>query len=598
MGVYSLGPEDTPRRRSVKEDGTVCGGYTPCHSTGDYADRFSLPVHVTDSWGFAILTYEAFNGSISSTDQLTTPKKIPNNMAAAYKRLISANPKTRLSVAHFLEQGARSGAFFDTPLIHISEFVDNMGVKERSEREEFIDELERAGNEFPEDFFKVKILPELLKSVEFGDGGPKVFEAVLRIGKKLTEEEWEASITPAVIRLFALPDRATRVFLLEHLPDMIDHLSKKIVSEKIFPQLLSGFSDVAPIVREQTVKAVVIIAPKLTDRILNGDLLRHLARTQNDQEAGIRTNTTICLGRIAQYLGKNTRQKVLVAAFTRSLRDPFVHARNAALLALSATSDIFDETDCASRVVPAISPSLVDKDKSVRTQAVKTLDLYLARIRTLTAPYPDHEAAPDSGVAAVISNVVPAEAAGGWAGWALSSFSKTLATTAVEGDLRAKTPVPPVSQSAPVTVSSTPVPKPAHVTAAKQEVPGGFLDDDDDDMQGWDDPDEEDDAPETFFDAPQRAPIKVTDAVPGGKVSSFGPKPFTLHPKKPAVKKKELDFESMAGTVRKPIAPVRGKSAPQVTKKTVPVVKKQEKKDEGWGLAEDEDEDWGDGWGV
>jgi len=54
---------------------------------------------------------------------------------------------------------------------------------------------------------------------------------------------------------------------------------------------------------------------------------------------------------------------VLIAAFTRSLRDPFVHARNAALQALAATSDLFPEEDCASKLLPGICPSLVDKEK-------------------------------------------------------------------------------------------------------------------------------------------------------------------------------------------------------------------------------------------
>lgn len=58
-----------------------------------------------------------------------------------------------------------------------------------------------------------------------------------------------------------------------------------------------------------------------------------------------------------------SRTKVLVAAFSRSLRDPFVHARNAALLALSATADLFTEDDCATKLLPAICPSLVDKEK-------------------------------------------------------------------------------------------------------------------------------------------------------------------------------------------------------------------------------------------
>jgi SCY1-like protein 1 len=70
---------------------------------------------------------------------------------------------------------------------------------------------------------------------------------------------------------------------------------------------VTGFSDMAPIVREQTVKAVLTVVPKLTDRIINGELLRHLAKTANDEQPGIRTNTTICLGKIARNLGANVR---------------------------------------------------------------------------------------------------------------------------------------------------------------------------------------------------------------------------------------------------------------------------------------------------
>lgn len=55
--------------------------------------------------------------------------------------------------------------------------------------------------------------------------------------------------------------------------------------------------------REQTVKAVLTVITKLSDRIINGELLKYLAKTANDAEPGIRTNTTVCLGKIAKYLG-------------------------------------------------------------------------------------------------------------------------------------------------------------------------------------------------------------------------------------------------------------------------------------------------------
>lgn len=58
-----------------------------------------------------------------------------------------------------------------------------------------------------------------------------------------------------------------------------------------------------------------------------------------------------------------TRSKVLIAAFTRAIRDPFQHARCASLLALAATIDVFTEEDCAGKILPAICPALLDKEK-------------------------------------------------------------------------------------------------------------------------------------------------------------------------------------------------------------------------------------------
>lgn len=58
-----------------------------------------------------------------------------------------------------------------------------------------------------------------------------------------------------------------------------------------------------------------------------------------------------------------TRKKVLVTAFVRSLRDPFVHARNAALMALTATSEFYEPEDIATKIIPSISHLLIDKEK-------------------------------------------------------------------------------------------------------------------------------------------------------------------------------------------------------------------------------------------
>jgi len=439
---------------SMKEDDAVIftqgslvpdiGRYSPPEVVkGGWESVRKNPTHAIDAYCFGILISEVFSGGFSGSEQVGTTKNVPHEMQTSYKRLTHAMPKMRLSVGHFLEQGSRSGGFFDTPLIQLTDGIDNLGLKSDAEKDEFLTELATVAesDDFPEEFFKVKVLPELLKSVEFGGGGPKSLALVMRIAAKLTDEEYDTRITPVIVRLFTIPDRAMRVCLLDNLPHMIDHLSQKLVTDKIFPQMVTGFGDLAPIVREQTVKAVLVVVSKLSDRVINGELLRHLAKTANDDQPGIRTNTTICLGKIARNLGPGTRTKVLTAAFCRSLRDPFVHARNAALMALAATVDVFGDDDCATKLLPSMCPLLVDKERIIRDQANKTLNVYLERVRKYSLTLPDTILPPPDSASAGgtrVNSPQPNAAAGGvqagsqWMGWAISSFTNKLGTATGE----------------------------------------------------------------------------------------------------------------------------------------------------------------------
>ena len=71
------------------------------------------------------------------------------------------------------------------------------------------------------------------------------------------------------------------------------------------------------------------------------------------------------LGRLGPTLGYNTKRKVLVPAFTRALKDSFVHARVAGLMAFMATIDCFEVEELATKVIPNMSLALVDKEKFV-----------------------------------------------------------------------------------------------------------------------------------------------------------------------------------------------------------------------------------------
>ncbi|KAK4191453.1 putative N-terminal kinase-like protein [Podospora australis] len=604
------------------------GRYTPPELAKSGWDAIKRNPHsAVDAYDFGALIFEIFNGSFTS-DQAGQTKNIPASLHPSYKRLVNTNPKARLSVAHFLEQGRRNGSFFDTPLIKLTDGVENLGVKSETEREEFLDDLDQLTDDFPEDFFKQKVLPELLKSVEFGGGGPKAFGLVMKIATKLSNEDFDAKVLPSLLRLFGNPDRAIRVCLLDNLPVMIDRLSQKVVNDKIFPQIVTGFTDVAPVVREQTLKSVLTIITKLSDRTINGELLKYLAKTANDEQPGIRTNTTICLGKIAKHLGTSSRAKVLIAAFSRSLRDPFVHARNAALMALSVTPEYFTDEDCACRLLPVICPSLIDKEKLIRDQATKTVDIYINKLKKAAESMPDTALPPENAVSGNprMSTPQPESVGASWAGWAISSFTNKLSAAA--GDITSasngqNTSSPAASSvpkrpatAAPATSSSASA---LHRQALKSPPPSAPLtrnpsstgesffpepeDNADDDVDAWGDMgDIDDDAPpapasvssnqETdnpFAEPTSSAPAKksATASIPfdDGSEPDFAGWLAQQAQKKTTGKglPKGLSKGTGASTTSAAKKTVPAKVKPVVAKKRIDTKPKETDDDDGWG---------------
>ncbi|POV99820.1 hypothetical protein PSTT_13519 [Puccinia striiformis] len=71
-------------------------------------------------------------------------------------------------------------------------------------------------------------------------------------------------VAESLVKIFASPDRAIRLSLLELLPQYVDHLDRLVVVEKIWPNVLTGFTDTVPIIREAKVKSALLLAPKVT----------------------------------------------------------------------------------------------------------------------------------------------------------------------------------------------------------------------------------------------------------------------------------------------------------------------------------------------
>ena len=114
--------------------------YTPPELARNGWDAIKRSNHwVVDSFDFGVLIYESFNGDYTGTEQAGQTKSVPPTMQTGYKRLVNANPKARISVGSFLEMGQRGGGFFDSPLIKLTDGIENLGVKSPEEREAFLE---------------------------------------------------------------------------------------------------------------------------------------------------------------------------------------------------------------------------------------------------------------------------------------------------------------------------------------------------------------------------------------------------------------------------------------------------------------------------
>ncbi|KAF8995451.1 hypothetical protein BDQ17DRAFT_1365619 [Cyathus striatus] len=421
---------------------------------------------VADAYALGLLLHVIFNPSHPPLPTAEPPHPppqpsargaIPTTIFPAFKKLLNPNPKGRLVVKGFLDLGmAENGFFSSNRLIRICIGLDDFTLAGEAEKTSFLRMLKETASTFPPEFASYRVLPSLLAALEFGGASAaSILPLVFQLGKNVSPEEYSSRILAPLIKLYANPDRGTRMALLDHLPEYAEKLDKKTVSDKIFPHLQTGFSDTVAVIREATVKSIILLSPKLTDRLLNNDLLRLLAKMQMDPEPSIRTNTCILIGRLGPSLGYNTKRKVLVPAFSRALKDTFVHCRVAGLMALMATTDCFEIEEIATKVIPNMAFTTLDKEKLVRDQAFKALDLFIKKLEAHAATMSEAAVVEPSdihitstGQGTLVNSA--AGAAGALAGWAITSLGKKLATTDLQSTLTAAGPSIDRPTSAPV----------------------------------------------------------------------------------------------------------------------------------------------------
>jgi SCY1-like protein 1 len=346
---------------------------------GDWGAIAEGPSWAVDAWGLGCLIREAFSGQpLTAMEQLRDTNCIPPSVLPDYQRLLASTPARRLNPAAIAASALLNGS----RLVEAVAFMEAIAVKDSSEKDAFFRrQLPQALPAMPAAVAARKVLPLLARALEFGGAPPTALASLLEIGRGMGESDYSTRLVPVLARLYASPDRAVRRSLLEQLDSYAPHLTAKVVEEQIYPQLQTGFSDENAYMRELTLKAVLPLAPRLSQATLTQGLLKHLSRLQVDPEPSIRANTTVLLGNVASLLGEATAKKVLLNAFGRALRDGFPPARCAALKALAATLAYYAPEELAVRALPAVAPLAVDPVCEVRSAALACVDAFARVLR-------------------------------------------------------------------------------------------------------------------------------------------------------------------------------------------------------------------------
>ncbi|KFK36944.1 hypothetical protein AALP_AA4G192400 [Arabis alpina] len=447
------------------------------------------PPWAIDSWGLGCLIYELFSGSnLGKTEELRNTVGIPKSLLPDYQRLLSSLPSRRLNTSKLLE----NGEYFQNKLVDTIHFMDILNLKDSVEKDTFFRKLPNVAEQLPREIVLKKLLPLLASSLEFGSAAAPALTALLKMGSWLSTEDFTVKVLPTIVKLFASNDRAIRVALLQHVDQFGESMSGQIVDEQVYPHVATGFTDTAAFLRELSLKSMLVLAPKLSQRTLSGSLLKYLSKLQTDEEPAIRTNTTILLGNIATYLNEGTRKRVLINAFTvRALRDVFPPARGAGIVALCATSSTYDDIEIATKILPTVVCLTIDQDSEVRAKAFQAVEQFL---QILKQNYEKTNAG-DTGATGGAS-AIPETA--GLIGWAMSSLT-------LKGKPLEQAPLPSSSSApslasaasnAPSTATEAPSVKASHHTRSNsdftdQPAPpfpsSATVEGHDDDNDGWGD---------------------------------------------------------------------------------------------------------------
>eukprot|EP00536_Pseudo-nitzschia_multiseries_P004027 jgi/Psemu1/295417/fgenesh1_pm.65_\ len=557
-------------------------------------------VHAMDSFSLGVLIGDYWFRNAS-----TNVNNVPQTLQKALQRLATTNIKMRPRLQPLLKCPA-----FDTQYRLLQRSLQEISIQPVEQK---INLWQNLGNRLqqtgviPVDVAKYKILPLIITTILTICGNEAMLakdvyrREVLAMLAPLfyIEEHYQdpdkvgTELAPLVAKLFIVPDRGVRSVLLNSVGFFTKALGKNALNSSVFEPLCSGFNDSSPVLRELTLKATQSLVPFLTLPNLE-KLSRYLVRLQSDAESSLRTNAVIFISKIAPHMSDVSREKMLLPAFARSMKDPFSPCRLSALQSLMKSKSLFTKKDMALKVTPSVMPLLLDPMTDVRGEAFRVVRDLLEEIQEesnrmtelgdppmVGAPGTPSQSQQQQPVTAPVTTkakgTTPApKSANSTSSGYLSGISSWMSTSSA--GTSAPAPAAPAPAPLPTQIARpTPQPPVQQFAAASINVsqPTPIADDgwgdDDDDDDGWGDDDDVDDTAlafsnigtsvKTHTSKPAIAPINNSSSL-GGFGGSKDDDPFA-----------SLGMKTVSSASKPRVAAKKGKLALPKAQKPPPAKK-------------------------
>ncbi len=372
-------------------EGSVCPpDYRSPERVGGRYDvlQQSAPIHSLDCYSLAVLI-----DYIYSHPNAGTSGSVPPALQKALARMKNESPKLRPRLAPLLKC-----PIFDNPHVKAEKFLDEVLSKPIEEKIMFLQSLPDVLNRgvLNRNVAIHKILPLLVMGLNSSAGNENsmtqdvnrrevlaIVPLLFQIAESYLSDDpdlFQRHVAPLVPLLFSINDRGVRGAVLQKISLLEGKLDQNTINASVFEPMCSGFTDSSGPLRELTLKATICLVPKLNYASME-KLVRYLIRLQSDPEASIRTNTVIFIGKIAPNLTDMSRQKLILPAFMRSMKDPFTPCRLSALKMAYACKDYFTQRDVAEKILPAVVPHTLDAANDVRAEAFKVVEALLSGLR-------------------------------------------------------------------------------------------------------------------------------------------------------------------------------------------------------------------------